>query len=105
MCFVRSVQSFYQGPRPQQNRNLNHRGGQGSSAGTSVVGMAGVGGGGGQPAIYSHPAGLPVQATGTMFVQSQVHGLHSTPHQQSVYMNNQLHPLHHQVLMCFDIYR
>ncbi|XP_019698474.2 eukaryotic translation initiation factor 4 gamma 1 isoform X4 [Harpegnathos saltator] len=82
-------QGYYPGPRPQQQRGLNHRGGQGAS-GTPVVGMASVGGGGGQPtAIYPHPASLTVQA-GAMYVQSQVPGLH-TPHQQSVYpMNNQL---------------
>lgn len=60
--------------------------------------MTGVGGGGGQPpALYPHH-GLPVQA-GTMYIsQSQVHGLHTGPHQQSVYpMNNQIHQIH-QVL-------
>lgn len=92
-------QGYYPGPRAQQPRSLNHRGGQGAS-GTQVVGMASVGGGGGQPAaLYPHPS-LTVQAS-AMYVQSQVPGLH-TPHQQSVYpMNNQL-PL--QVLICL-LYR
>ncbi|XP_011331702.1 eukaryotic translation initiation factor 4 gamma 3 isoform X2 [Ooceraea biroi] len=87
-------QGYYQtGPRPQQPRGISHRGGQGTS-GTPVVGMAGVGGGGQPPAIYPHPAGLPVQAAGAMYVQGQVHGLHTGPHQQSVYpMNNQI-PIH-----------
>lgn len=92
-----STQGYYQGPRPQQPRGISHRGGQGAS-GTPVVGMAGVGGGGGQPpAIYPHAAGLP---TGAMYIsQGQVHGLHTGPHQQSVYpINNQI-PLH-QVLTC-----
>ncbi|XP_014477093.1 PREDICTED: eukaryotic translation initiation factor 4 gamma 3-like isoform X2 [Dinoponera quadriceps] len=86
---TRPTNQGYYPPRPQQPRGLNHRGGQGAS-GTPVVGMASVGGGGGQPtAIYPHPASLTVQA-GTMYVQGQVPGLH-TPHQQSVYpMNNQL---------------
>ncbi|XP_071572693.1 eukaryotic translation initiation factor 4 gamma isoform X3 [Temnothorax nylanderi] len=88
-------QGYYQtGPRPQQPRGISHRGGQGAS-GTPVVGMAGVGGGGGQPpAIYPHPASLPVQASAMYIGQSQVHGLHTGPHQQSVYpINNQL-PIH-----------
>ncbi|XP_039302709.1 eukaryotic translation initiation factor 4 gamma 3 [Solenopsis invicta] len=88
-------QGYYQtGPRPQQPRGIGHRGGQGTS-GTPVVGMSGVGGGGGQPpALYPHPAaGLPVQSA--MYLgQSQVHGLHTGPHQQSVYpINNQI-PIH-----------
>ncbi|KAG7197148.1 hypothetical protein KM043_007233 [Ampulex compressa] len=79
-------QGYYQpGPRPQQPRNISHRGGQGGS-GTQVVGMSGVGGSGGQPATMYHPTGLPVQ-TGTMY---QVPNLHPGPHQQSVYMNNQM---------------
>ncbi|XP_018344628.1 PREDICTED: eukaryotic translation initiation factor 4 gamma 3 isoform X1 [Trachymyrmex septentrionalis] len=89
-------QSYYQtGPRPQQPRGLSHRGGQGAS-GTPVVGMAGVGGGGGQPpAIYPHPAGLPVQASSAMYLsQSQVHSLHTGPHQQSVYPINSQIPIH-----------
>ncbi|EGI61462.1 hypothetical protein G5I_10236 [Acromyrmex echinatior] len=89
-------QGYYQtGPRPQQPRGLSHRGGQGAS-GTPVVGMAGVGGGGGQPpAIYPHPAGLPVQASSAMYLsQSQVHGLHTGPHQQSVYPMNSQIPIH-----------
>ncbi|KAL6260894.1 hypothetical protein P5V15_008422 [Pogonomyrmex californicus] len=88
-------QGYYQtGPRPQQPRGISHRGGQGAS-GTPVVGMAGVGGGGGQPpAIYPHPATLPVQASAMYIGQSQVHGLHTGPHQQSVYpINNQI-PIH-----------
>lgn len=92
------MQGYYPGPRPQQPRGISHRGGQGASS-TTVVGMAGVGGGGGQPsALYPHPASLTVQA-GAMYVQSQVAGIH-TPHQQSaVYpMSNQL-PL--QVLSCY----
>jgi len=93
-----SVQGYYQaGPRPQQPRGISHRGGQGAS-GTPVVGMAGVGGGGGQPpTIYPHPAGLSVQTSAMYIGQSQVHGIH-TPHQQSVYpINNQM-PIH-QVLI------
>ncbi|XP_018054816.1 PREDICTED: eukaryotic translation initiation factor 4 gamma 3 isoform X2 [Atta colombica] len=89
-------QGYYQtGPRPQQPRGLSHRGGQGAS-GTPVVGMAGVGGGGGQPpTIYPHPAGLPVQASSAMYLsQSQVHGLHTGPHQQSVYPMNSQIPIH-----------
>lgn len=70
-----------------------------------MVGMAGVGGGG-QPAIYPHPTGLPVQASAMYIGQSQVHGLHTGPHQQSVYpgvsMNNQI-PLH-QVLIIIIFY-
>lgn len=100
------LQSYYPtAPRPQQPRGINHRGGGQGASGTPVVGMAGVGGGGGQPpAIYSHPT-LPVQASAAMYIsQSQVHGLH-TPHQQSVYqMNNQI-PI--QVLkkhLCLYIY-
>ncbi|XP_018310544.1 eukaryotic translation initiation factor 4 gamma isoform X4 [Mycetomoellerius zeteki] len=86
---------YQTGPRPQQPRGLSHRGGQGAS-GTPVVGMAGVGGGGGQPpAIYPHPAGLPVQASSAMYLsQSQVHGLHTGPHQQSVYPMNSQIPIH-----------
>jgi len=94
-----SVQGYYQaGPRPQQPRGISHRGGQGAS-GTPVVGMAGVGGGGGQPpTIYPHPAGLSVQTSAMYIGQSQVHGLHTGPHQQSVYpINNQM-PIH-QVLI------
>ncbi|XP_070158177.1 eukaryotic translation initiation factor 4 gamma isoform X3 [Polyergus mexicanus] len=88
-------QGYYQtGPRPQQPRGINHRGGQ-SASGTPVVGMTGVGGGGGQPpALYPHH-GLPVQAGAMYISQSQVHGLHTGPHQQSVYpMNNQIHQIH-----------
>lgn len=61
--------------------------------------MAGVGGGGGQPpAIYPHAASL---AAGTMYIsQGQVHGLHTGPHQQSVYpINNQI-PLHQVLITC-----
>lgn len=61
--------------------------------------MTGVGGGGGQPpALYPHH-GLPVQTAGAMYIsQGGVHGLHTGPHQQSVYpMNNQI-PIH-QVLI------
>ncbi|XP_012235318.2 eukaryotic translation initiation factor 4 gamma 3 isoform X2 [Linepithema humile] len=87
-------QSYYPtAQRPQQPRGINHRGGGQGGSGTPVVGMAGVGGGGGQPpAIYSHPASLPVQASAMYISQSQVHGLHTGPHQpQSVYqMNNQI---------------
>ncbi|XP_076181960.1 eukaryotic translation initiation factor 4 gamma isoform X3 [Ptiloglossa arizonensis] len=80
-------QGYYQqGPRPQQPRGINHRGGQGGT-GAQVVGMSGVGGGGGQPTALYHPGGLPVQ-TGTMY---QVPNLHPGPHQQSVYpMNSQI---------------
>ncbi|XP_018394240.1 PREDICTED: eukaryotic translation initiation factor 4 gamma 3 isoform X2 [Cyphomyrmex costatus] len=87
-------QGYYQtGPRPQQPRGLSHRGGQGAS-GTPVVGMAGVGGGGGQPpALYPHS--LPVQASSAMYLsQSQVHSLHTGPHQQSVYQMNSQIPIH-----------
>lgn len=67
--------------------------------------MTGVGGGGGQPpALYPHH-GLPVQAAGAaMYIsQSQVHGIHTGPHQQSVYpMNNQI-PIH-QVLNIYHIF-
>ncbi|XP_011251008.1 eukaryotic translation initiation factor 4 gamma 3 isoform X6 [Camponotus floridanus] len=96
----RTSQGYYQtGPRPQQPRGINHRGGQ-STSGTPVVGMTGVGGGGGQPpALYPHH-GLPVQAaSAAMYIsQSQVHGIHTGPHQQSVYpMNNQI-PLHQSFL-------
>ncbi|XP_012530181.1 eukaryotic translation initiation factor 4 gamma 3 isoform X2 [Monomorium pharaonis] len=86
-------QGYYQtGPRPQQSRGIGHRGGQGTS-GTPVVGMSG----GGQlntPQTALYPHGLPVQ-TGAMYIgQSQVHGLHTGPHQQSVYpINNQI-PIH-----------
>lgn len=96
IILINLVQGYYQtGPRPQQPRGLSHRGGQGAS-GTPVVGMAGVGGGGGQPpTIYPHPAGLPVQASSAMYLsQSQVHGLHTGPHQQSVYPMNSQIPIH-----------
>jgi len=83
------VQAYYQpGPRPQQPRGISHRGGQGTS-GTPVVGMAGVGGGGGQPpAIYPHPASLQAG----MFVPG--HNLHAgPPHQPPVYPMNSQVPL------------
>lgn len=99
-----SSQGYYQtGPRPQQPRGISHRGGQGAS-GTPVVGMAGVGGGGGQPpAIYPHPASLPVQASAMYIGQSQVHGLHTGPHQQSVYpINNQI-PIHQVLIICITL--
>jgi len=94
------MQSYYQTPRPQQPRGINHRGGGQGASGTPVVGMAGVGGGGGQPpTIYPHPS-LPVQASAMYLSQGQVHGLHPASHQQNVYqMNNQI-PLH-QVLKIY----
>ncbi|XP_043492131.1 eukaryotic translation initiation factor 4 gamma 1-like isoform X2 [Polistes fuscatus] len=75
-------------PRPQQPRNLNHRGGQGGTN-NQVVGMAGVAGGAGQPPVM-YTAGLTSQP-GAVFVPSHVAGIPTGPHQQSVYhMNNQL---------------
>lgn len=81
-------QAYYaSGPRAQQPRSLNHRGGQ-SASGTPVVGMASVGGAGGQPTglyTHTHPHAQVPQAT--MYVQSQVSTM---PHhtQQSVYPNH-----------------
>lgn len=82
-------QNYYPaGPRPQQPRNLSHRGAQPTNQ-NQVVGMPGVGASGGQPtAIYPHPS-IPMPPS--MFVQSQVSGIHTNPHQQNVYsMNNQM---------------
>lgn len=52
--------------------------------------MPGVGNTGGQPAtMYQHPS-IAMQPS-AMFVQGQVSGLHTNPHQQSVYsINNQM---------------
>lgn len=64
--------------------------------------MTGVGGGGQPPALYPHH-GLPVQTSAMYISQSQVHGLHTGPHQQSVYpINNQI-PLQVHVLMFIHI--
>ncbi|XP_012257845.2 eukaryotic translation initiation factor 4 gamma 3-like isoform X1 [Athalia rosae] len=76
------------GARQQAPRGLSHRAGQGSG-GAQVVGMQAVGAGGGQPtAMYQHPAGLPP----ALYMPGQVplHASHVGPHQQSVYMNNQM---------------
>lgn len=66
--------------------------------------MAGVGKGGGQPpAMYPHPAGLPVQASAMYIGQRQVHGLHAGPHQQSVYpINNQI-SIHQVLITCVTL--
>ncbi|KAL0133320.1 hypothetical protein PUN28_000815 [Cardiocondyla obscurior] len=88
-------QAYYPaGPRPQQTRGISHRGGQGAS-GTPVVGMAGVGGGGGQPpTLYPHHS-LPVQSAMYLGQGQGIHGIPTGPHQQSaVYpLNNQI-PIH-----------
>ncbi|KAI4491072.1 hypothetical protein M0802_010489 [Mischocyttarus mexicanus] len=85
---MQPAHNYYPAPRPQQPRNLNHRGGQGGSN-NQVVGMAGVAGGGGQPVMYT--ASLTGQP-GTVFVPSHhVTGIPTGPHQQSVYhVNNPL---------------
>ncbi|XP_011502551.1 PREDICTED: uncharacterized protein LOC105365950 [Ceratosolen solmsi marchali] len=83
-------QNYYPtGPRTQQPRSLTHRGAQPGNQ-NQVVGMPGVGGAGGQPtAIYPHPS-ITMQPS-TMYVQGQVSGLHTNPHQQNIYsMNNQM---------------
>jgi hypothetical protein len=84
------LQNYYPtGPRAQQPRSLNHRGTQPGNQ-SQVVGMPGVGSASGQPtAIYPHPS-ITMQPS-TMYVQGQVSGLHTNPHQQNIYsMNNQM---------------
>ncbi|XP_058810596.1 eukaryotic translation initiation factor 4 gamma 3-like isoform X2 [Phymastichus coffea] len=86
-------QNYYStGPRNQQSRNLSHRSGQQAVNQSQVVGMPGVGNSSGQPtAIYPHP-GIAMQPS-TLYVQSQVSGLHASPHQQNVYPINSQIPM------------
>ena len=70
------MQGYYSaGPRPQQPRGMNHRGGQGGGN-AQVINMAGVAGTGAQQIQYPHH-NIP-----GMFVQGQVSGLQ---HQQATY--------------------
>ncbi|XP_032674035.1 eukaryotic translation initiation factor 4 gamma 3-like isoform X4 [Odontomachus brunneus] len=82
---TRPTNPGYYTPRAPQPRGLNHRGGQ-SASGTPVVGMASVGGAGGQPTgMYPH-SGVQVPPA-TMYVQSQVSTMQHHP-QQTVYPNH-----------------